>query len=70
MEKPLIKAIVFDAYGTLFNINSLDQVLHQYFGDRASELGVLWRRKQLEYTWLRTLMDQYKPCCGAALSLD
>lgn len=61
MEKPLIKAIVFDAYGTLFNINSLDQVLHQYFGDRAIELGVLWRKKQLEYTWLRTLMDQYKP---------
>ena len=60
MEKPPVKAIVFDAYGTLFNINSLDHVLNQYFGDRASELSSLWRKKQLEYTWLRTLMERYK----------
>ncbi len=61
MEKPPVKVVVFDAYGTLFNINSLDQVLHHYFGDRASELSALWRRKQLEYTWLYTLMGSYKP---------
>ncbi len=60
MNKHKLQAIVFDAYGTLFNINSLDQILHQYFGDKATELSALWRKKQLEYTWLRTLMGRYK----------
>lgn len=56
-----IKAIVFDAYGTLLNINSLDQRLTHYYGDMAEALSTIWRRKQLEYTWLRSLMDRYKP---------
>ena len=60
MENP-IRAIVFDAYGTLFNINSLDTVLEDHFGDRSGALSVLWRKKQLEYTWLRTLMGRYRP---------
>ncbi len=53
--------MVFDAYGTLFNINSLDRILTENFGDHASELSFLWRKKQLEYTWLRTMMGNYKP---------
>jgi len=54
-------AIVFDAYGTLLNINSLDERLHHYYGENASNISEIWRRKQLEYTWLRTLMQRYEP---------
>lgn len=61
MDKKEFKAIVFDAYGTLFDINSLDTLLTNNFGSRAQELSSIWRRKQLEYTWLRTLMQRYKP---------
>ena len=55
-----IKGIAFDAYGTLFNIASIDFLLEQVFDDRARQIAAYWRRKQLEYTWLRTLMGQYK----------
>ncbi|MEM9673280.1 MAG: haloacid dehalogenase type II [Bacteroidota bacterium] len=57
----IIHAFVFDAYGTLFNINSLDERLTHYFGDRAEAISATWRRKQLEYTWLRALMQRYVP---------
>ena len=53
-------AIVFDAYGTLFNIASLDAKLVQFFGSDAKDLANLWRKKQLEYTWLRSMMQRYK----------
>jgi len=56
-----IEAIVFDAFGTLLNINSLDERLHHYYGEKASNISEIWRRKQLEYTWLRTLMQRYEP---------
>lgn len=58
---PTIEAIVFDAYGTLFDVFSLDQRLAHHFGDKADELNQIWRRKQLEYTWLRSLMNRYQP---------
>jgi 2-haloacid dehalogenase len=61
MDWNLIKAVVFDAYGTLLNINFLDARLHHYFGEKASDISEVWRRKQLEYTWLRTLMQCYMP---------
>ena len=51
-----IGACVFDAYGTLFDVNSPVQKLATELGDKASELTRLWRQKQLEYTWLRSLM--------------
>jgi len=51
-----IKACVFDAYGTLFDVNSPVQKLATEIGDKAADLAVLWRQKQLEYTWLRSLM--------------
>ncbi|MCA0434684.1 MAG: haloacid dehalogenase type II [Proteobacteria bacterium] len=51
-----IQACVFDAYGTLFNVATPVEKLAADIGEKASELGVLWRRKQLEYTWLRSLM--------------
>lgn len=56
-----LKAIVFDAYGTLFDISSIDRRLAGYFGEQAPQVAALWRRKQLEYTWLHTLMNRYRP---------
>ena len=51
-----IRACVFDAYGTLFDVNSPVQKLATEIGDKAADLARLWRQKQLEYTWLRSLM--------------
>ncbi|MCL4155707.1 UNVERIFIED_CONTAM: hypothetical protein GTU68_044087 [Idotea baltica] len=56
-----IQALVFDAYGTLFNVASLDEGLALHFDEKASAINAVWRKKQLEYTWLRTLMNKYKP---------
>jgi len=50
------RAVVFDAYGTLFDVGA---PAHALLGDHADAVGELWRRKQLEYTWLRSLMDQH-----------
>jgi len=63
-----INAFVFDAYGTLFNINSLDERLAHYFGDQAEAISAIWRRKQLEYTWLRALMQRYVPFSQVTLN--
>jgi 2-haloacid dehalogenase len=54
-----IRACVFDAYGTLFDVNSPVQKMATELGDKASELTRLWRQKQLEYTWLRSLMGTH-----------
>ncbi len=54
-----IQAVVFDAYGTLFDVQSPVAKLAGEIGDKASLLGVLWRQKQLEYTWLRSLMGTH-----------
>ena len=51
-----IRACVFDAYGTLFDVSSPVQKLATEIGDKATDLARLWRQKQLEYTWLRSLM--------------
>ena len=51
-----IRACVFDAYGTLFDVNFPVQKLATEIGDKAADLTRLWRQKQLEYTWLRSLM--------------
>ncbi len=50
---------VFDAYGTLFNVHSAVQRLSSRLGDRADSVSRVWRQKQLEYTWLRSLMGAY-----------
>lgn len=52
-------ACVFDAYGTLFDVAAAARALKDRIGDRMPELAALWRQKQLEYTWLRSLMGQY-----------
>lgn len=54
-----IQAIVFDAYGTLFDVQSPVAKLSADIGDKATGLGLLWRQKQLEYTWLRSLMGTH-----------
>jgi 2-haloacid dehalogenase len=54
-----ITAVVFDAYGTLFDVHSPVTKLAGEIGDKAVQLGALWRQKQLEYTWLRSLMGTH-----------
>lgn len=54
-----IRACVFDAYGTLFDVHSAVARLRPRIGDQADALSQLWRTKQLEYTWLRALMDRH-----------
>ncbi|MEZ5933817.1 MAG: haloacid dehalogenase type II [Alphaproteobacteria bacterium] len=54
-----IGACVFDAYGTLFDVHSAVGRLRADVGPKADELSQVWRSKQLEYTWLRSLMGEY-----------
>jgi 2-haloacid dehalogenase len=54
-----IKACVFDAYGTLFDVHSAVARLRPRIGERADALSQLWRSKQLEYTWLRAVMGRH-----------
>lgn len=56
-----IEACVFDAYGTLFDFNSATEGCRADLGEKADALSALWRTKQLEYTWLRSLMGDYVP---------
>jgi len=55
-----IKTIVFDAYGTLFDVTSVGRAVAQVT-DSANQFAATWRAKQIEYTWLRTLMGRYAP---------
>jgi 2-haloacid dehalogenase len=52
-------ALVFDAYGTLFDVHSVTALADELWPGRGAELSRLWRTKQLEYTWLRSLMQRY-----------
>ncbi len=54
------KAIVFDAYGTLFDVNSAAEKCKDRIGDKWVSFADYWRTTQLEYTWLRTLMKRHK----------
>lgn len=54
-----IEACVFDAYGTLLDLTSAIEPHLDTLGDMAPRLLTMWRAKQLEYTWLRTLMERY-----------
>jgi 2-haloacid dehalogenase len=55
-----VKAVVFDAYGTLFDIQSVAAVTEQAFPGYGEIITQIWRIKQLEYTWLRSLMRRYE----------
>lgn len=58
MQSP-IRAVVFDAYGTLFDFGSAAAGCRDVLGDRIGEVTALWRDKQLQYTWLRSLQRDY-----------
>ena len=55
-----IKAIIFDAYGTLFDVNSAAEKCKDKIGDKWEGFANYWRTTQLEYTWLRSLMKKHK----------
>ena len=55
-----IKALIFDAYGTLFDVNSVVSLGEQLFPGQGAALSQMWRTKQLEYTWLRSVMGRYE----------
>jgi 2-haloacid dehalogenase len=60
MEAPLL-SLVFDAYGTLYDVHSVAQRCEACFPGKGAALSQLWRAKQLEYTWQRSLMQRYVP---------
>ena len=55
-----IKVIIFDAYGTLFDVNSAAEKCKEKIGDKWENFANYWRTTQLEYTWLRSLMKRHK----------
>ena len=55
-----IKAIIFDAYGTLFDVNSAAERCKDKIGDKWENFSNYWRTTQLEYTWLRSMMKRHK----------
>ena len=61
LQPQVIRGVIFDAYGTLFDVYSVGALAEQMYPQRGQELALLWRQKQLEYSWLRTLSGRYKP---------
>jgi 2-haloacid dehalogenase len=55
-----IKAVVFDAYGTLYDVQSVADVTEEAFPGYGEMITQIWRIKQLEYSWLRSLMQRYR----------
>ena len=53
------QAYVFDAYGTLFDFHSAVREYNHIIGDRSEELSKIWREKQIQYTWLHSMMGSY-----------
>ena len=53
------RGIVFDLYGTLYDVQSVAGICDQAYPGKGAAIAQLWRRKQLEYTWLRSLMERY-----------
>lgn len=56
-----IRALALDAYGTLFDVHSVVEAIEEHFPFKGRQLSEVWRTKQLEYTWLATLMGRYEP---------
>jgi 2-haloacid dehalogenase len=55
-----IKAVVFDAYGTLYDVQSVAAITDEAFPGYGEIINQIWRIKQLEYTWLRSMMQRYE----------
>jgi 2-haloacid dehalogenase len=60
-KSPAVRAVVFDAYGTLFDVYSVGLLAEQLFPGQGEALGILWRDKQIEYTRLASMSDHYRP---------
>jgi 2-haloacid dehalogenase len=58
--KKSLKCLVFDAYGTVFDVHSITTALDRRFPGQGLEVSKDWRTRQLEYTWLRSLMNRYE----------
>lgn len=56
-----VKAIVFDVYGTLFDVHSVFKKCEEFFPSRGSQLSDLWRTKQLEYAFIQHIIGRYRP---------
>lgn len=56
----MIKAVVFDAYGTLYDVHSVTRKCEECYPGKSREISLIWRQKQLEYSWLRTAMGRYE----------
>ena len=63
-----VSALVFDAYGTIFDVHSVTALAESFFPGKGAALSAAWRGKQLEYTWLRTLMGRYEDFSRVTLS--
>ncbi|HET6263368.1 MAG TPA: haloacid dehalogenase type II, partial [Usitatibacter sp.] len=63
-----VSALVFDAYGTLFDVHSVATLADSYFPGKGQALSAAWRAKQLEYTWQRSLMGRYEDFSRVTLS--
>lgn len=57
----MVKALVFDAYGTLFDVHSVRDTCNEWFPDKGEAISQTWREKQLNYFFLRQLMERYEP---------
>ncbi len=56
-----IDVVAFDAYGTLFDVHSVVAAAEAAYPGHGTEISELWRNKQLQYTWLRSMMERYRP---------
>ncbi len=59
-----VKSVIFDAYGTLFDVNSAAEKCKDKIGNKWEDFANFWRTTQLEYTWLRSLMKKHKDFWG------
>jgi 2-haloacid dehalogenase len=57
---PPLQALVFDAYGTLYDVASVTALCNKHFPGHGGAISDIWRQKQLEYTWLSSLMGRYQ----------
>jgi 2-haloacid dehalogenase len=58
---PVVQAVLFDAYGTLFDVYSVGLLAEQLFPGKGEALGLLWRDKQIDYTRLVSMSGRYQP---------
>lgn len=61
MKMKHLTAIVFDAYGTLFDVHSVSEKSEELFPTRGRQISELWRTKQLEYAFIQQIISSYQP---------